>query len=229
MRILIIEDDRELREFLKRNLQIETFTVDTAGDGEEGSYMGRTHEYDLILMDNNMPKKNGLEVCKDIRSSGKTTPIIMVSIQSEIGDKISLLNSGADDYITKPFSYKELSSRIRAILRRPHSIILPTLKIEDFTLDTMTQRAFRGRKDIYLTRKEFALTEYLMRNAGSIVSRATLIEHVWDDDLDPFSNTIESHILNLRKKIDLFSNRKIIHTVPGRGYKIDSAEYGIHA
>lgn len=225
MRILIVEDDRELREFLKKNLQIESFVVDTAGDGQEGSYMGRTHDYDLILLDNIMPKKNGLEVCKDIRLSGKTTPIIMVSVQSDTLDKVSLLNSGADDYVTKPFSYKELSSRIRAILRRPNLIISPVLTVGDFTLDTMNQKASRGRKNIYLTRKEFALAECLMRNAGSVVSRAMLMEHVWDDDLDPFSNTIEAHILNLRKKIDMKSGKKLIHTVPGRGYRIESTRH----
>lgn len=227
MRILVVDDDKEIREFLKKNLELESFVVDTAGDGEEGSYMGRTHPYDLILLDNIMPKKNGFEVCKDIRGSGKSMPIIILSIDADIGKKISLLNIGADDYVTKPFSYKELSSRVRALLRRPTTIVLPVLKTGDLTLDTMNQKAKRGSKEIYLTRKEFALAEYLMRHSGAVVSRATLLEHVWDDDVDPFSNTIEAHILNLRKKIDLPSRRKLIHTVPGRGYKIDISKHTI--
>jgi len=227
MRILVVDDDIEIRKFLKKNLELESFVVDTAGDGEEGSYMGRTHPYDLILLDNIMPKKNGFEVCKEIRSSGKSMPIIILSIDADIGKKISLLNIGADDYVTKPFSYKELSSRIRALLRRPTTIVLPVLKTGDLTLDTLNQKVKRGSKEIYLTRKEFALAEYLMRNSGAVVSRATLLEHVWDDDVDPFSNTIEAHILNLRKKIDLPSRRKLIHTVPGRGYKIDISKHSL--
>ncbi len=227
MRILVIDDDKDIREFLKKNLQMESFVVDTAGNGEDGSYMGRVHEYDLILLDNIMAKKNGLEVCRDIRSSGKTTPIIMLSVESEISDKVAVLNAGADDYVTKPFSYKELSSRIRALLRRPKAMVAPSLRIADLTLDSMSQKVRRGTRDIYLTRKEFALIEYLMRHSGNVVSRSALMEHVWNDELDPFSNTIEAHILNLRKKIDAASRRKLIQTVPGRGYKIDDPGHNI--
>ena len=227
MRILVVDDDKDIREFLKKNLQMESFVVDTAGNGEDGSYMGRVHDYDLILLDNVMAKKNGIEVCKDIRSSGKTTPIIMLSVESEVSDKIALLNAGADDYVTKPFSYKELSSRIRALLRRPKTIVAPALHIADLTLDSMSQKVKRGTRDIYLTRKEFALIEYLMRHSGNVVSRAALMEHVWNDELDPFSNTIEAHILNLRKKIDANTRRKLIQTVPGRGYKIDVPGHNI--
>ncbi len=227
MRILVVDDDKETRDFLKKNLEIESFVVDTAGDGEEGSYMGRMHPYDLILLDNIMPKKNGTDVCKEIRSSGKTMPILILSIDADIAKKVSLLNIGADDYVTKPFSYVELSSRIRALLRRPSTIILPILKTGDLTLDSMNQRVRRGSHEIYLTRKEFALAEYLMRNSGNVVSRASLLEHVWSDDIDPFSNTIESHILNLRKKIDTPHRRKLIHTIPGRGYKIDVSRHSV--
>lgn len=227
MRILVVDDDRDIREFLKKNLEAESYVVDTAGNGSDGSYMGRVHDYDVILLDNIMPNKNGLEVCRDVRLAGKTTPIIILSVDSEVDNKIDLLNSGADDYVTKPFSYKELSSRIRALLRRPIQIMSPTLKVGNLTLDTMNQKAYRGTKNIYLTRKEFALAEYLMRQAGTIVSRATLLEHVWNDEIDPFSNTIESHILNLRKKIDSSPRKKLIHTIPGRGYKIDTTSVSV--
>ncbi len=223
MRILVIDDDKDIREFLKASLTAESFAVDTAGDGEEGSYMARVHEYDLIILDNIMPRKNGAEVCKNIRSIGKSTPIIILSVQSETDDKINLLNIGADDYITKPFSYKELRSRIYAILRRPPTVTSPILKVDDLALDIMNQKAIRGKREIYLTRKEFALTEFLMRNASKTVSRGKLMEHVWNDRIDPFSNTLEAHILNLRKKIDKTSKNKLIHTIPGRGYKIGTS------
>lgn len=222
MRILVVDDDKEIREFLKANLQAECFVVDTAADGEEGSYLGRTHEYDVIILDNILPKKNGFEVCHDIRQAGKTVPIIILSVQSDVEDKVDLINAGADDYLTKPFAYRELQSRLRALLRRPVSITPPVLKIDDLTLDVLQQKVRRGKKEIYLTRKEFALAEYLMRHSGSVVSRGMLMEHVWNDDIDPFSNTIEAHILNLRKKIDSNAKRRLIHTVPGRGYKIES-------
>lgn len=222
MRLLVVDDDKEIREFLKGNLQSECFVVDTAADGEEGSYMGRTHDYDAILLDNILPKKNGFQVCRDIRQAGKNTPILILSVQSEVEDKVDLINGGADDYVTKPFAYRELQSRLRAILRRPPILAHPVMKVDDLTLDVLEQRVRRGKKDIYLTRKEFALAEYLMRHAGTVVSRGMLMEHVWNDDIDPFSNTIEAHILNLRKKIDPSPKHRIIHTVPGRGYKIES-------
>jgi len=222
MRILIVDDDNEIRDFLKTNLQAECFTVDTAADGQEGSYLARTHDYDVLILDNIMPKKNGYEVCQEVRKQGKKVPIIILSVQTDVDEKVHLLNAGADDYLSKPFSYRELQSRIRALMRRPQDLTEPVLRVDDFILDTMKQKAIRGTKDIYLTRKEFALTEYLMRNSGNVVSRGMLMEHIWNDEIDPFSNTIEAHILNLRKKIEGVSKRKLIHTVPGRGYKIES-------
>jgi two-component system, OmpR family, copper resistance phosphate regulon response regulator CusR len=218
MRILVIDDNKDIREQLKKSLQTDCFVVDTAGDGEEGSYMARINEYDVILLDNIMPKKNGLAVCEEIRASGRSTPIIVLSIEGEVDDKVELLNAGADDYVTKPFSYKELQSRIRALLRRPQPVVTPILRVDDLELDTVNQKARRGAREIYLTRKEFALVEYLMRNCGNVISRGELMEHVWNDELDPFSNTLEAHILNLRKKIDKPPRKKLICTIPGRGY-----------
>lgn len=222
MRILVADDDKEIRDFLKTSLQAECFIVDTAADGEEGSYLARTHDYDVLVVDNIMPKKSGFELCQEVRKHGKKTPIIILSVQSEVDDKVNLLNAGADDYLAKPFSYRELQSRIRALMRRPQNLTHPVLRVDDLILDTTQQKVRRGTKEVYLTRKEFALTEYLMRNSGAVVSRGMLMEHVWNDEIDPFSNTIEAHILNLRKKIDAISKRKLIHTVPGRGYKIES-------
>ncbi len=222
MRLLIIDDDIDVRQFLKEALKKEGFVVDTAGDGSEGSRLARVNPYDAVILDYVLPRKNGRQVLREIRSSGCTAPVLMLSVHDDIDDKVSFLEQGADDYMAKPFSCRELVSRIRALLRRPPSIISPVLTVGDFSLDSARQVAKRGDKTIYLTRKEFALAEYLMRNNGAIVSRGMLLEHVWNDGVDPFSNTIEAHIRNLRRKIDGASETKLIHTVPGRGYKIDA-------
>jgi DNA-binding response OmpR family regulator len=221
MRILIIEDNYEIRNFLIESLAAESFAIDDAEDGDQGSYLARTNEYDLIILDNNLPKKNGMTVCNEIRRIGNDVPIIMLSVESGIDKKVLLLESGADDYMTKPFSYKELLARMRALLRRPKTILRNTLDAGVLNIDCDRQKAFRSGKEIYLTRKEFALLEYLVRNKGSIVSRSTIMEHVWDVESDPFSNTIETHVLNLRRKIDRSYKEKLILTVPGRGYMID--------
>ena len=220
MRILIVEDDQSLMQQLRKNLESKSFAVDTAENGEDGSFMARVNDYDLIVLNDSLPKKNGTDVCRDIRNANKTAPIIAVSDTDNLQQKISLLHEGADDHLTKPFSFEELLARIQAILRRPPLKHKPILGIDTVKLDCRNQMVTRGEKKVYLTRKEFALLEYLMRNKGSIVSRSMIMEHVWNDETDPFSNTIESHILNLRKKIDS-KRRRLIHNVPGRGYKMD--------
>ena len=219
MRILIIEDDKEISEFLKISLEAESFIVDIFNDGERGSFVARTEEYDLIILDHILPKKDGFQICQEIRQNGKMVPILMLSVKTEIPFKIGLLNLGADDYMTKPFMFEELLARIRVLLRRPVSYKPSLLKIDDLILDPTAQRVTRGRKEIYLTRKEFILLQYMMQNRDRVLSRGMILEHVWNRETDPFSNTIEAHILNLRKKIDTGS-RKLIHTVSGRGYKL---------
>jgi DNA-binding response OmpR family regulator len=221
-----VDDDKDIRGYLKTSLESESFAVDTAGDGEEGSYLGKHRNYDAIVLDHNMPRKNGLTVCKDLRKEGNTTPILMLSVNSDVDQKSNLLDTGADDYLTKPFAYRELRSRIGALLRRPKKIIPTKLKVDDLTLDSSLQIVKRGKKEIVLTRKEFSLLEYLMRNAGTIVSRGNLLEHVWDDEVNVFSNTIEAHILNIRKKLAKYSKKKLIHTFPGRGYQIGENFFG---
>lgn len=220
MKILLVEDEKEIINFLKSSLEAECYTVDIAEDGEKGSYLARTNDYDLVVLDIVLPKKNGKEICQEIRKDGKEMPIIMLSIKSEISTKVELLNIGADDYITKPFSFKELLARVKALIRRPHKIEVEIIKIDDLILNTESQTTKRGSEEIYLTRKEFILLEYLMRNNGNVMSRSMIMEHVWDINADPFSNTIESHILNLRRKIDKNYNKKLIQTISGRGYKI---------
>jgi len=220
MRILIIEDEKEIRNSLKGSLEMEGFAVDAAEDGEQGSYLARTNDYDVIILDNTMPKKNGYEVCREIRSAQKTMPIIILSANLETDMKVDLLNAGADDYLTKPFSLDELLARIKALLRRPSVTQAEVFQIDDLVLNTNNSTVVRGKNDIYLTRKEFALLEYLLRHESQVVSRGMIMEHVWDMSIDPFSNTIDMHILSLRRKIEGKNKQKLIHTIPGRGYKI---------
>jgi two-component system copper resistance phosphate regulon response regulator CusR len=221
MKILIVEDDASVRNALKKALEAECFAVDVAEDGEKGSFLARTNTYDMVILDYLLPKKNGRQICEEIRKAEKNMPVLLLSVQSEVEDKVTALNLGADDYLTKPFSYDELMARVRALLRRPAQLKSEVLTFDDLSLDIRGQKVTRGRQEVYLTRKEFMLLEYLLRNQGSVVSRAMLIDHVWDSSIDTFSNTIESHILSLRKKIEK-PKRKIIQTVPGRGYKIDN-------
>ncbi|HEV7121613.1 MAG TPA: response regulator transcription factor [Candidatus Paceibacterota bacterium] len=225
MRALIIDDERGVRETLAENLRARAFAVDTAEDGTEGSYMARTTAYDIVILDNMLPEKSGLTVCEDIRRTGNTTPILVLSVLADAWRKVDLLNAGADDYMIKPFSFEELMARIRALLRRPPVLEGEVITIDTLSLNTKQQTAKRNDESIYLTRKEYMLLEYLMRNRGSVLSRAMIMEHVWEMTSDPFSNTIESHILSLRKKVERPDSKKLIHTVPGRGYRIDQAAY----
>lgn len=221
MRVLVVEDEKEILNYLKKNLKKNGFIVDVANNGEDGSFMGRTTDYDIVLLDNMMPKKNGQQVCEEIRKDGKTMPIVMISVKSEVTTKVDLLNSGADDYVTKPFSFDELLARMKALLRRPQKIENEILQVDDLILDTIRHSVFRGGTAVYLTKKEFMLLKYLMKNAGIVLSRSMIFEHVWDMSVDAFSNTIEAHIRSLRNKINISGKRKLIHTIPGSGYKID--------
>jgi DNA-binding response OmpR family regulator len=219
MRILLVDDEKDVRSFLTMILESESFVVDAMPDGEKGSYAARTNEYDLIILDNIMPKKTGSEVIREIREAGKQTPILMLSVQSDIEDKVTSLDLGADDYLTKPFSHRELLSRVRALLRRKVALEPSVFESCNVRLNSQTQEVTCDNKSVYLTRKEFALLELFFKNKGRIVSRGTIMEHVWNSDADPLSKTIETHIVNLRKKIES-KKRKIILNVPGRGYKI---------
>lgn len=222
MRILIIEDDAHVRESLKANLESESFVVDGAEDGRKGSYLARTNEYDLIILDSVLPHKLGIEVCRDIRQSGKTTPILLLSVKADAEEKARLLDAGVDDYMTKPHSHKELVARIRALTRRGNVIESPVMSAGDLTLDTSSYEVRRGNTPVYLTLKEFSLLELLMKNKGKVVSRGSILEHVWDMEGNPLSKTIETHILNLRKKLEKGKGGKLIYNIPGRGYKIET-------
>lgn len=222
MRILIIEDDDDFREIMKTNLQAESFVVDTADDGDSGSYVARTNHYNLIILDYLLPGKNGNQICKELRMLGIKTPILVMSVKTEVPDKILLLDSGADDYICKPFAFSELMARIRTLMRRPYETQQPTMVLDDLTIDTETKEVYRSGNAVYLTRKEYMLLECMTRKCGKIVTRAEIVEEVWDNEADPFSNTVEAHIRNLRKKLRKEGDDKgYIHTIPGRGYKVD--------
>lgn len=225
MRILIIEDDLDTASYIKTRLEEKCFAVDIETDGDLGLSAAKSNDYDLILLDYQLPGRNGFSVCTEIRKhqekSNLHTPIIMISVVNEVPHKVSGLNLGADDYIAKPFFFDELYARIQAILRRPNVRKESVFRVDDLILDTNRQKVTRGKASIYLTRKEFSLLEFLMKNESMVVSRGMICDHVWDTHVDPFSNTIEMHILNLRKKIDKNSKRPLIHSIPGRGYKID--------
>ena len=222
MKILIIEDDEDTRSFVAERLREKNFIVDEEPDGKRGLYVAKANHYDLILLDYGLPGKNGFEICQDLRESGNMAPIIMISVVNEFPHKVSGLNFGADDYITKPFFFDELYARIMTVLRRPAIIRSNVTKIGDLTIDVDKQLVTRGKNQIYLTKKEFALLEYLSRHNGNVVTRSMISDHVWESDIDPFSNTIETHILNLRKKVDTNPRKKLIRSIPGRGYRLDS-------
>lgn len=224
MKILVIEDDPSIANMLRLGLQPDAHAVDISDNGTDGSFMARSYDYDAIILDQALPGKNGMTVCKDIRGNGKSTPIIFLSVNGDVDTKILALESGADDYMTKPFSLSELKSRIRAVVRRAPRTKNVELKVHDLVLDQEKHYAIRNGKHIHLTKKEFALLEYMIRNQGVIVSRSMLMEHVWTADSDPFSNTVEAHIRNLRKKINGANKRDLIANIPGHGYIVDTPE-----
>lgn len=221
MRILIIEDEEEITSFIRKGLVSEHFVVDSATDGEQGLKLAGINDYDLLVLDIKLPQKDGIEVCREVRRKGKTFPIIMLSVKSDTHTKVEALNIGADDYLTKPFSFEELLARIRALLRREKKIIGPRLKFADLEMDTIAHEVKRAGRLIQLNKKEFTLLEYFMRNPGITLTRSMILEHVWDMNTDPFTNTVDVHVRFLREKIDNRHRQKLIQTVHGYGYKME--------
>jgi len=217
-----VEDEHKIAHALKKGLEQEHFSVDVVYTGTDGYDFASTGDYDVILLDVMLPGMNGVDVSDRLRKDRVDTPILMLTAKSELEDKVAGLNSGADDYLTKPFAFEELLARIRALLRRPPVAVEDELMCSDLNLNTQSYFVSRNGKEISLTRKEFALLEYLMRNKGKILTKEQIITHVWDYDSDILENTVEKYIGYLRTKIDspFPKSKKLIQTVRGFGYKI---------
>jgi len=220
MKILIIEDEKEIGMTIKTTLKKYGFLSELIYNGKDGFELIKNNDYKLIILDLNLPDMSGDELCELIRKNDIATPILVLSGYHETDRKIKLLDLGADDYLVKPFVFDELVTRIKALLRRPKTITKQIVKIDDLELDKQKQSLKRLKNDIYLTKKEFLLLEYLMDNPGIVISKNELMENIWDNDSNFFSKTIEMHMMNLRKKIDSKRKISIIKTISGRGYKI---------
>ncbi|HYB71100.1 MAG TPA: response regulator transcription factor [Candidatus Bathyarchaeia archaeon] len=220
MRVLIIEDDRKAAELLAKGLREEQFTVDIAHTGRLGDALARTLSHDLIILDWILPDRSGVTVCRELRAGGVTTPILILSARDAVEDRVTGLNAGADDYLTKPFSFDELLARISALLRRSRATRPTVLRAGDVTLDPYSHRVTRGEQLIQLTRKEYAILEVLMRYGDKVVSRTQLVERVWEDDKDSLFTILEVHVSRLRKKLNGTGRDSLIRTVRGVGYMI---------
>jgi two-component system, OmpR family, copper resistance phosphate regulon response regulator CusR len=227
MRILIVEDDAALASFIRKGLEAEHHAVDTACDGEQGRAMATAIDYDLMVLDLNLPGLDGVSVLKSVRQQKSTLPVMVLTARSRIEDRVRCLDSGADDYLVKPFSFLELSARSRALMRRSHLPSESVLTIRDLCLDRVERKVARGGRNIELTVKEFALLEYMMRNAGRRLTRAMIIEHVWNLSFDSTTNVVDVYINYLRRKVDDGFPNQLIHTVRGVGYQL-AAEGGTH-
>jgi len=220
MRVLVVEDERRLSNIVKKGLIEDGFAVDQAFDGEEGQYLAESEAYDLIVLDLMLPKIDGIDVCKTLRKKEIKTPILILTARSTTEDKVTGLDSGADDYLTKPFSFVEFRSRLHALIRRSHKNTSPVLQVDGLVLDPLKHLVMREGRNINLTPKEFAILELLMRHQGEVVTRTMIIEHVWDYNFEGMSNIVDVFVVTLRKKIDGGFKNKLIRTVHGVGYII---------
>ncbi len=220
MKILIVEDEKRVSQFLKKGFQEESYSVEVVADGETASDLARTGDYDAIILDIMLPKRNGIEVLKDIRRAKITTPVLILSSRGDLEDRVEGLNLGADDYLPKPFAFSEVLARVRSLVRRqsPGDDRSSLLTLADLSMDLLTRKVTRADKDITLTNKEFQLLEHLLRNKGRVMSRVLLTEHVWEMDFDSETNIVDVVINRLRRKIDDGFQIPLIHTVRGVGY-----------
>ncbi len=221
MRVLLVEDDVRIAGFVAKGLRENSYAVDVSADGENGLYQAEINDYDLIILDINLPKKDGFAVCFELRKSGSRVPILMLTARDAIDDRIHGLDIGADDYLTKPFEFRELLARLRALSRRHSEIRSPKIIIADLEMDTISQRVWRNGKKIDLTTKEYSFLEFLAVNKGKVVGREEISEHVWDENFDAFSNLIEVYIKRLRTKMDEGFPIQLIRTRRGAGYILD--------
>lgn len=218
MRILIVEDEKKVAAFIKKGLEEETYAVDVAYDGEDGLHMGLENQYDLIILDLMLPIIDGLNVLSRLREKKVETPILLLTAKDSVEDKVTGLNTGADDYLTKPFAFSELLARIRVLLRRGKAETKTVLQINGLSLDLVSHKVKRNDEEIELTGKEYSLLEYFMRNQGKVLTRTMIAEHVWDYNFDTFTNVIDVYVNHLRKKIDKGYPEKLLHTLRGVGY-----------
>ena len=222
MRILVVEDEPRMANVIARGLREQSYAVDVAQTGNDGLYQSSINDYDLILLDVLLPERDGFEVCRELRARGSATPILMLTARAAVDDRLTGFDAGADDYLTKPFSFRELLARVRALLRRDARLQPDVFEIADLIIDSASHRVSRGNREIQLTAKEYALLEHLARHAGRLITRSEIAAHVWDDNFDPFSNTIEVYINRLRKKIDGGQTTKLLHTRSGEGYILEA-------
>ena len=222
VRILIVEDEKRVARFLRKGFEAESLAVDVAADGAEGSNLARENDYDAIVLDLMLPGKHGLEVLKEVRRAGRSTPILILSARGEVEDRVTGLNLGADDYLPKPFAFTELLARVRALMRRPGGEAErgSELRVDDLTIDLLTRNVKRGERVIELTNKEFQVLEYLARHKNRVLSRVLIIEHIWDMQFDGGTNIVDVVINRLRRKIDDGAATPLIHTVRGVGYSM---------
>lgn len=217
--MLLVEDEHRLSSVLKKGLEEDGFAVDAAFDGEEGLFLAQSEDYDLILLDVMLPKVDGIELCRRLRSQNIKTPVLMLTAKSQVEDKVAGLDSGADDYLTKPFAFLELRSRIQALLRRSRHEASPLLSLADLELDPIRHKIVRAGRPVDLTPKEFAVLEFLLRHKNEVVTRTMITEHVWDYNFEGMSNVVDVFMAAIRRKIDAGAAVKLIHTVHGVGYK----------
>jgi len=218
MRVLLVEDDHRIASFIAKGLRENAYAVDVAVDGDEATYAASLNPYDIFVLDVNLPKKDGFEVCAELRKDGNAKPILMLTARDTIDDRVSGLDIGADDYLVKPFEFRELLARLRALLRRSSEIRSPKIFTADLEIDTISQTVKRAGKEIELTAKEYSLIEFLAVNKGRVIGREEISEHVWNETFDPFSNLIEVYIKRLRNKLDDGHPVQLIHTRRGSGY-----------
>lgn len=226
MRILLAEDQPRVAGFIAKGLREQSYAVDIASDGEQALYHASVTDYDLIVLDVMMPRKDGYAVCRELRASGVRAPILMLTARGSVDDRVSGLDAGADDYLAKPFDFKELLARMRALLRRPHALRPPELRAGDLLLNTASHAASRAGAPVSLTAKEYALLEYLVVNQDRVVGREQISQHVWDESFDPLSNVIDVYIKRLRAKIDAGYTHPLIHTRRGEGYVLSAGGCG---